>query len=252
MARKDIDKELSIRCKELMFKKKKYNYYKPLTNNIMATLGFGCTSFGKNGHSHINITIGVFYNEVDEIYLKLTGYSGYNCMQPTIGCQLGYLMPINDFYEWEIIDGADNSKKFSDIFDNIVKYGFPYQTKMTDFDNLFNSYYNRDRGVLNVSREKIIPILYYIKGEKEKGIEFIKETIARRGIRPTDKELLAGRDKAKTIILRAGEEPKLTAGNMDNMLRKLPSGGSIEIVGSGCNGVVDPLYLEFAKRYEQL
>lgn len=252
MTRKDIEKELSIWCKKLGFRKKKYNYYKPLTDSIMATLGFGCTSFCKNEHNLVNVTIGVFYKEVDEVYSKLTGYSGYSYMQPTIGSQLGYLMPINDFYEWEFIDDADNSKKISDIFDNIIKYGFPYQAKMSDFDNLFNAYYRKDSGVLNVARQEIMPILYYMKGEKEKGVEFIKETIAQRSVRPTDEELLAGRAPKSTIILRAGEGPKLTGVEMEKMLKSLPSGGSINIIGSGCNGHVDPLYLEFAKRYEQL
>ena len=138
------------------------------------------------------------------------------------------------------------------MFSNLFHYGEFYWIRLSDFDELFKAVYDREKGLLNDRRERLLPILYYMKGEKEKGIEFIQETIKCRSRRPTDDELLAGRDKAKTIILRAGEGPKLTAENMDKMLRDLPSGGSIEIVGPGCNGVVDPLYLEFAKRYELL
>ncbi|MBQ2052001.1 MAG: hypothetical protein II495_07165, partial [Paludibacteraceae bacterium] len=76
--------------------------------------------------------------------------------------------------------------------------------------------------------------------------------IRRTSIRPTDEELLAGRDPQSTIILRAGEGPKLTGDEMEKMLKSLPSGGSLQIVGAGCNGEVDPEYLKFAERYKAL
>lgn len=250
--KKDIDKEITQRCKELGFKKRQYNFYKPLTNSSMATLGFGCASFRQRGHFFFNVTVGVFNKDIDELYSKLTGYSGAKYMQPTIGKQLGYLMPENDFYEWDIVDDADNAEKFDSMFSNIQKYGYPYQEKMSNFDNLFEAFYNRDSGILNEGREKTLPILYYMKGEKEKGIKFIQETIERRSKRPNRWNLFGGRDKEKKIILRAGEDSKLTTNDMEKMLNSLPSGGSIEIVGSGCNGNIDPSYLEFAKRYEQL
>ena len=247
--KKDIDKEIAQRCKELGFMKRKYNFYKPLTSSVWAILGFGCASFRQPGHFFINVLIGVFNKDVDDIYSKLTGYSGLKYMQPTIGKQLGYLMPVNFFYEWDIVNDADNTEQFDSIFNNIQKYGYPYQEKMSKFDNLFEAFYHRDSGILNEGREKTLPILYYMKGEKEKGIKFIQETIERRSKRPTDEELLGGRSKENAIILRAGEGPKLTADDMKKMLKNLPSGGSIEMVGSGCNGNVDPSYLEFAKRF---
>lgn len=252
MSCKDIDKEIDQRCKDLGFKKKKYNYYKPLTDSTMAIIGFGRTSFSQTGRFFINAIIGVFRKDIDDIYSRLTGYTCAKHMQPTIGIQLGYLMPINDYYEWDIVDGEDNHEKFDDIFFNIKKYGFPYQSEMADLDNVFAAFYRRDRGILNTAREKILPILYYMKGEKEKGADFIHETIERNSAIPTDEELLAGRNKEKTILLRAGEEPNLTADDLRKMLKRLPDGGSFEIVSAGYNGQVDPSYLEFAERYMQL
>ena len=33
---------------------------------------------------------------------------------------------------------------------------------------------------MNVSRDRRLPILYYLKGEKEKGLKFIEETIKKQ------------------------------------------------------------------------
>jgi hypothetical protein len=48
-------------------------------------------------------------------------------------------------------------------------YGSAFQTKMSSFDNLFDAFYTRMPGILDMKRDKYLPILYYLKGEKQKG-----------------------------------------------------------------------------------
>ncbi|MBR4593107.1 MAG: hypothetical protein IKO33_00810 [Bacteroidaceae bacterium] len=50
---------------------------------------------------------------------------------------------------------------------------------MKDFNILFQAFENRG-SVVNVSRDRRLPILYYLKGEKEKGLKFIEETIKKQ------------------------------------------------------------------------
>ena len=250
MGKNNIDNLLKSYLSNFGFKQKGYDFVKPISDNIIHTIGFGKSVYAVKGHTLINPFIGVGYRDINKLYADLCDVKFCEC--PTLWQGLGYLMPENDYKEWDFINDGNNDEVLSDMFTNLFHYGEQYWIRLSDFDELFNAVYIREKGLLNDRRERLLPILYYMKGEKEKGIKFIQETIERRSIRPTDEELLAGRDKEKITILRAGEGQKLTADDMKKMLNSLPSGGSIEIVGSGCNGNIDPSYLEFAKRYEQL
>lgn len=250
MAKNNIDNELKSYLSDLGFKKKGYDFIKPINNNLIRTIGFGKTSYAVKGHTLINPFVGVGYRDVNELYANLCNVKYCEC--PTMWQGLGYLMPEDEYKEWDFINDGNNDEVLSDMLSNLFHYGEFYWTRLSNFGELFNAVYVREKGLLNDRRERLLPILYYMKGEKENGIKFIQETIERRSKRPTGEELLGGRSKENAIILRAGEEPKLTADDMKKMLKNLPSGGSIEMVGSGCNGNVDPSYLEFAKRFELL
>lgn len=249
--KKEIDKGISEMCKAIGFKKKQYCFIKPIGANTTAVLNFGMVTHQLQGHIYINVSVGVSNKNVEALYVNLT-QTDNRIFTTTIKLQIGYLTPEDSYKEWDFIEGADNTTVFEDILEHIQSYGFAYFEKMKDFDNLFKAFEVRSPGLLNISRDKRLPILYYIRGEKEKGIEFINEAIERMSRRPTDEELLAGRDPQSTIILRAGEGPKLTGDEMEKMLKSLPSGGSLQIVGAGCNGEVDPEYLKFAERYKAL
>jgi hypothetical protein len=176
--KKEVEKNLTEICKVLGFKKKKYNFYKPLNTEVFATIGFGIAIHSKKGHVYVNVTIGVFYKNVEELKAKLTGYNNnLDFMQPTIGIQIGYLMKENSFKEWDFTENKDNSIVYNDLFKNIQNYGFEYHEKMKNIDNLLESIEKRVPGVLNHAREKYLPIIYYLKGNKIKGIEFIDKTI---------------------------------------------------------------------------
>jgi hypothetical protein len=51
---------------------------------------------------------------------------------------------------------------------------------MKDFNTLFQTFEICGGSVVNVSRDRRLPILYYLKGEKEKGLKFIEEAIERQ------------------------------------------------------------------------
>ena len=251
-AKKSIERSIAEGIKGLGFKKKKHFYYKLIKPNIYATIGVSSFSALHVKCRAYSIQIGILYEDVEKIAYELTGINELALMRPTMGIDIGYLMPENRFKNWEFSYEFSNEKEFSEMFKAIETYGNAYWEKYSDFDNFFHAFYIREGGILNDTRERYLPILYYMRGEKDKGVEFINETIRRRSIRPTDEELLAGRDPQSTIILRAGEGSKLTGDEMEKMLKSLPSGGSLQIVGAGCNGEVDPEYLKFAERYKAL
>lgn len=249
--RKELERELTTRCKDIGFKKKKYyNFYKPINESIYATLGFGMATLVDKGHIYVNVTVGLFFKTVEDVYMQITGYNRFEIMQPTIGMQLGYLMPEETFKQWDFVENADNTFLFEDLFMNIKTYGFPYQQMMSNFDRLFDAFEKRERGILNIGRDRYLPILYYLKGDKQKGEEVIKTAIERQGNPISDQELKKGFNR-NSVVLRAGSGNKLDSKDFDKLLKDLPSGDSIIMVGSGV-GKVSPEYWEFAEKYKLL
>lgn len=69
--------------------------------------------------------------------------------------------------------------------------------------------------------------------------------------RPTDEEIRRSRKAEEVVILRSGES-NATVEDMQKMIRNLPPGGEMVIVGAGYNGDIDPEYLKFAENYRLL
>jgi len=220
--KKEVEKGLSVICGSIGFKKKQYYFIKPINNTVIATLHFGMATHTDKGYIYVNVTIGVSHKNVEDLYVKLTGNNN-PLFQSTIGIQIGYLMTGNSFKEWDFAENADNSSLYQDILKNIQTYGFAYQEKMKSFDNLFEAYEKRVPGVLNQARDRYLPIFYYLKGDKQKGLKTIEEAIERQK-KPLDKSSIPEFSGAK-------EE--------------------ITIIGSGI-GKVDPEYLKFAENYRLL
>ncbi len=207
-------------CNHLGFKKRKYSYYKALKDGVFSTLNFGIAHYGIANHSFINIMVGIIYEDVEMLSYKLTGYNRLAIMQPQIGIQIGYLMPEKKFKEWEYIEGIDNTAICNDILFNIQNYAFPFQAKYLDPLTFFNSiddinltsYYIRDR---------YLPILYYLRGDKSTGLQVIEKAIERQ-LHPNNPEIP----------------------NIED--------ASVELFFCPGYGKVDSTYLTFAENYKNL
>lgn len=221
---KKIEKGLSEICYNIEFKKKQYYFIKPIDSNVIATLNFGLITHKAQGHIFVDVGIGVAYKDIEELYAELTNIDK-SSFKHTISEQLGYLMPHKAYKEWDFVENADNTIAFEDLLNCIQTYGFEYFERMKDFNNLFEAFETRTPGLLNHARDRYLPILYNMKGEKQKGLQFIKEAIERQK-KPVD-------DDKKEF------------------LKKLAGSGGQVIIGSGI-GKVDPEYLKFAENYKLL
>ena len=223
--RKEIEKGISEMCKEMGFIKKKYDFIKPLTDNVSATLNFGIYSHQAPGHIFVYPSAGVSYKDIEELYSRLIGADNY-IFNATIQMPIGYIMPEDTYKEWDFVEGSNNTAVFEDLLRHIKTYGFEYFERMSDFNNLFKAFEIRTPCLLNISRDRRLPIIYYLMGEKKKGLKFIEEAIERENT-PVDMESLI-------------KEAKSTFPDAE-----------VTIISSGL-GRVDPKYLEFVERYKAL
>lgn len=207
-------------CKQLEFKKRKHNFYKPLKDGVFATLGFGIAHFGITGNSYINVIVGIIYENAELLSYKLTGYNRMTVMQPQIGIQLGYLMPEKKIKEWVYIQGADNAAMFDNLLFNIQEYAIPYQIKYLDPDIFFNAI-NDIQCTAFYIRDRYLPILYYLRGDKQSGLKVIDEAIDRQ-LHPKQPEI-----------------PHI-------------EGATVELYVGPSYGRVDPVYLTFVENYRNL
>jgi hypothetical protein len=239
-----VQKELTQRLKNLGFKKKQY-YYKSWDENTYLTIGFGIASFQLPGHRYVNPHIGICYVDVNKLYNQLMEREITNYIYPTVSEGLGYIMPCNTFKEWDFVESEDNTPVYDDMFNAITTYGFSYITEKDKHNRIVDSFKNREK-----APHQILSISYYLRGEKEKGLQVFNDFIDRMSRRPTDEEIRKGSPSEKTIIIRY--DSGYTAEQIQEMEKNLPSGGSIVFVGAGYDGIIDPMYLKFVENYRLL
>ncbi len=244
---KQIQKIIVERFKSMGFKKNGYDYYKEWKPGVY--VGIGESSF--TGY-HVNcrrfgITVCILHEEVEAIISRLTNRDTKQ-LRPTLSIQLGYLMPEKQFKTWEFSYGDSNDEVFSDMFNAIDMYAYPFWDRASDIDNLFSIFLNREVLVSIPARETVLPILYYLRGEKDKGLQIIEEAIVRRQRKKTDEEIQKESIGGDAYIIRAGEGKPHTKEEWNKMLKERRN---IIIVGSGV-GKVSQEYLDFKERYMQL
>jgi|GEM_PF-4941048 len=227
MSVKIFEKELNKRISEHMlannFRKKKYGFYKELDDNNYGIVEFSKIKYKAPGCIFIVPHIGLLNIEVERIFLKLTGFDKLKVIAPTIHLPIGYIMAENKYKEWEFVQGVDNDAVFMDMFKTIDQHTPLFWNKFKTRDTLFEAYRNA-KGILSVAGLEYLPILYFLKGEKEKGLACIQENIKRMS----------------TPIPAKGDWNAIFNENQKGRFT------------SGHNGQVDPAYTAFAYEYEQL
>lgn len=237
---------------ELGFKKKKYDFFRPINDNVYATIGYTTATHRMKAHTLINPIIGIAYEDVNRLYDQMCGYQ--HNIAPTLWMPIGYLMPEVNFKEWDFIDSVDNEDILTDMLSAIQKYGEPYWDKMSYFDNLFDAVFVRTTGLFNGKRNRLLPILYYMRGEKEKGQQVIDDAIKEMQRVKSDVELLEGVPtcvQVNTKILRVGVDTA-NKEEVDKMFNNMKPGSAIVFAGPTDSGFVDPEYIKFAERYKAL
>ena len=112
---------------------------------------------------------------------------------------IGYLMPQKDYHAWYFeLNGDPQAMEdnIRDVASTIIQYGFPYLEMLSNEDNLINEI---DRTSTTTYKGRIIPIIYHMRNEKERALQYIEESIKKisKGFTKEDYESakrLAGED----------------------------------------------------------
>ena len=215
MLKKEIENIIKTNCYDLSFKKKKYIYYQDLNENTIGTLAFGISRYGIPHSLFVNVNVGLIYKDINKILVDLLG-NDYDFFKDGIAMgltSLGYLMPDKSYKEWQFIESTNHSDNINEMFESIKKYALPLFDRFLNIDNfeealIFNKLHS------TISR-LLLPIIYYLQGNPQMGIDYINSYIAKR------------------------QQKEIDSWNP-------------ELINSVSSKNIDSFYLEFIERYKEL
>ena len=159
------------------------SYICPINGNISKTISFGFTSFLKPGHLLIQPYIGVCLNQIDRLLYDLLECSNRFKYKPseTISSPIWKYMDDGHFHfqEWDMDDSSQSQIIVDDILSKIEEYGSAFYGPFGDgnLDNVAEYLINDSKACSGGKRDWIIPAVYYLLGEKQKGWKYIENRI---------------------------------------------------------------------------
>ena len=173
-----ISFSLTERCRGIGFVKKSNWYirnscnvgYKDLLSfsfyNYKSSLALSCFS-------------GICNSQVDELYKTMTG-NRTNAPIPLICINLGYIEPYGRFKDWLVQENNNYKIIEENIFREIQEYTTPFYKEYSDVERLLLSF---EKMELNIDKEQqffMLPLLYLITGQKQRGIAFMNNLLSSR------------------------------------------------------------------------
>jgi len=245
--KKNVESKVRDLCEELGYVYKKKFFIKEDYPNIQNGLYFTYLQDKKACKINLNATvvISLIDLEIKKRHLLEVNKADFSF---TLSQNLSFLMPDKKYIEWSF-----NERNYSTVLENlkncILNFGQPYFDKLNSPDKIISGIENRTERLLNKDFNFYMPIIYLIRGQLDKGVNFIRDVIKEQATVLTEEEL---RKKyllpsfEHTPILRAGID-RIDCEELQLLLNDLQE---ITIVGGTLgSGEVDPTYLVFARNY---
>ena len=146
-----------------------------------------------------SISVGVIYKNINDEGIKFGEANHLIYYNPMECIHIGYLMPQKGYHGWYFELNGDPQAiedNIRDVASTIIQYGFPYLKMLSNEDNLINEI---DKTSTATYKGRIIPIIYHMRNEKERALQYIEKSIIEisKGFTKEDYELakkLAGED----------------------------------------------------------
>jgi len=178
-------KELKKQIMELLqqklsvygFKKKQYFLIRTVKeDNVVQIIAPGF-AHGVRQRISVSISVGVIYKDINNEAIKFGEPDRLKHPGAMEITDIGYIMPQKDYHEWHIALNSDVQSIENDInniVSTIIQYGFPHLEMLSEEDNLINEI---DRDSITAHKGRLIPIIYYMRNEKERALQYIEKSI---------------------------------------------------------------------------
>ena len=189
LKKKEIDNVINDSLSSIGFKKKKGLYVYSINDNMDILLIIEKTDRRTRNTIYINPIVAILDKQVEQLYYELVSdIDSSKEIVNTAITSLGYLTPQNTYLTWDIpITYSENKTKT--VVDNLVstlkKHVMPFLESLKDRRELLISLQAHKLGFVKINNFKI-PILYYLLGEKNKGLIYARNVLQKE--RPTPKK----------------------------------------------------------------
>ena len=140
-------------------KKNKYLYEKVISEDWRLSIGFNTA--GRQGRNHflVNPILAISYTEPDRIFTRLTGRT---TIETRLLVSIGYVMPENDYIEWDYYTGCEPNTITANLMNAIKTFALPFMDQCLQLENFIENY--KRFGFMPYIAFHI-PILYYVQGD---------------------------------------------------------------------------------------
>ncbi|HEY4784445.1 MAG TPA: hypothetical protein VIH57_00285 [Bacteroidales bacterium] len=133
-------------------------------------------------------TVGLINSRVEELYVELVDFIKDPTKLFTAMTSIGYLLPQADYKVWEFPINFSNEQIQLVVNDFILEtqnHILPLLDKSLDLNHLLLLLQREKFGIMVFNNFKI-PIIHYLLGEKDKGMQFINDVLNRARPSPKD------------------------------------------------------------------
>lgn len=171
----EINSALKNRCLDEGFKKKGYCYFRESSHDDVFhdLLNFGQYTYSSG--RGIDVAVGIRHIIIERLYVQLTDHREGKAILPIpiFMAQLGYLEPEYKFKDWFFKDNTNLDGKMDEIFKEIRLYAYPFYTEFENVERLIEAFEKRELLIGRDYQFYMLPLLYMVVGQKEKGIDFL-------------------------------------------------------------------------------
>ena len=125
----------------------------------------------------VTISVGVIYKNINDEGIKFGEANHLIYYNPMECIHIGYLMPQKGYHGWYFELNGDPQAiedNIRDVASTIIQYGFPHLEMLSEEDNLINEI---DRNSTKAHKGRLIPIIYHMRNEKERALQYIEKSI---------------------------------------------------------------------------
>lgn len=176
---KRVNTLLKDMCNSIGYVKKGEMFIKEINSDVYSTIFFNLASYQSKGHVLVAPMVGLHYERVEKMLIKVSNYSWLKRYNNTIYEHIGYLMPSHTFAEWDFFEYDTTSETTVNNCKNaILKYARVYYERFSDLENVIQYILeNKSWNPINYGCFARLPILYYLVGRKLDGVDFINKAL---------------------------------------------------------------------------
>ena len=146
----------------------------------MYAVSFGTTSYLYPGHLKVSPGLSICFDNVSKLLYQLEERQRYHkyYLLPTVWTQLYEYLPGNRFFEYDLDQSNPDAIPATcrQIMSDIQNYGSVFFNEYKDWSNVVSSFEQRTI-LTNSVRDTTLPIMYYLMGNKQKGLNYIKSRL---------------------------------------------------------------------------